>query len=123
MAGWLLLLSLLWEVLEDVEEAAVEIGVVLLVGRDRCVESDGAWLLLDEEFGIIVVVVVLVLVLVSDSGSGLMYAGVVAALCLRVGVELSLWIRARRGEGGDGIWARKGILGLKVVLAGGYIVL
>ena len=67
----------------------MEIGVVSLVGRDRCVESDGALLLLlDEEFGIVVVVVVLVLV--SDSGSGLMYAGVVAALCLRVGVELSL---------------------------------
>jgi hypothetical protein len=82
-AGWLLLL-LLQDVLEDVE-ATVEFGVVSLVDSDRCVESDGAWELLDEEFGIIVVV----LVLVSDSGSVLMYGGA-AALCLRVGVELSL---------------------------------
>jgi hypothetical protein len=79
-----LLLLLLQDVLEDVE-ATVEFGVVSLVDSDRCVESDGAWELLDEEFGIIVVV----LVLVSDSGSVLMYGGA-AALCLRVGVELSL---------------------------------
>jgi hypothetical protein len=71
-------------VFEDVE-ATVEFGVVSLVDSDRCVESDGAWELLDEEFGIVVVV----LVLVSDSGSVLMYGGA-AALCLRVGVELSL---------------------------------
>ena len=82
-----MLLLLLQDVFEDVE-ATVEFGVMSLVDSDRCVESDGAWELLDEEFGIVVVVVVLVLV--SDSGSGLMYAGVVAALCLRVGVELSL---------------------------------
>jgi hypothetical protein len=63
----------------------VESGVVSLVDSDRCVESDGAWELLDEEFGIVVVV----LVLVTDSGSVLMYGGA-AALCLRVGVELSL---------------------------------
>lgn len=69
---------------EDVE-ATVEFGVMSLVDSDRCVESDGAWELLDEEFGIVVVV----LVLVSDSGSVLMYGGA-AALCLRVGVELSL---------------------------------
>jgi hypothetical protein len=71
-------------VFEDVE-ATVEFGVVSLVDSDRCVESDGAWELLDEEFGIVVVV----LVLVTDSGSVLMYGGA-AALCLRVGVELSL---------------------------------
>jgi hypothetical protein len=71
-------------VFEDVE-ATVESGVVSLVDSDRCVESDGAWELLDEEFGIVVVV----LVLVTDSGSVLMYGGA-AALCLRVGVELSL---------------------------------
>jgi hypothetical protein len=75
---------LLQDVFEDVE-ATVEFGVVSLVDSDRCVESDGAWELLDEEFGIVVVV----LVLVSDSGSVLMYGGA-AALCLRVGVELSL---------------------------------
>lgn len=69
---------------EDVE-ASVEFGVVSLVDSDRCVESDGAWELLDEEFGIVVVV----LVLVTDSGSVLMYGGA-AALCLRVGVELNL---------------------------------
>jgi hypothetical protein len=80
----LLLLLLLQDVFEDVE-ATVESGVVSLVDSDRCVESDGAWELLDEEFGIVVVV----LVLVSDSGSVLMYGGA-AALCLRVGVELSL---------------------------------
>jgi len=71
-------------VFEDVE-ATVEFGVVSLVDSDRCIESDGAWELLDEEFGIVVVV----LVLVSNSGSVLMYGGA-AALCLRVGVELSL---------------------------------
>jgi hypothetical protein len=75
---------LLQDVFEDVE-ATVEFGVVSLVDSDRCVESDGAWELLDEEFGIVVVV----LVLVTDSGSVLMYGGA-AALCLRVGVELSL---------------------------------
>jgi hypothetical protein len=80
----LLLLLLLQDVFEDVE-ATVESGVVSLVDSDRCVESDGAWELLDEEFGIVVVV----LVLVTDSGSVLMYGGA-AALCLRVGVELSL---------------------------------
>jgi hypothetical protein len=74
----------LQDVFEDVE-ATVEFGVMSLVDSDRCVESDGAWELLDEEFGIVVVV----LVLVSDSGSVLMYGGA-AALCLRVGVELSL---------------------------------
>jgi hypothetical protein len=79
-----LLLLLLQDVFEDVE-ATVEFGVMSLVDSDRCVESDGAWELLDEEFGIVVVV----LVLVSDSGSVLMYGGA-AALCLRVGVELSL---------------------------------
>jgi hypothetical protein len=79
-----LLLLLLQDVFEDVE-ATVEFGVVSLVDSDRCVESDGAWELLDEEFGIVVVV----LVLVTDSGSVLMYGGA-AALCLRVGVELSL---------------------------------
>lgn len=79
-----MLLLLLQDVFEDVE-ATVEFGVMSLVDSDRCVESDGAWELLDEEFGIVVVV----LVLVSDSGSVLMYGGA-AALCLRVGVELSL---------------------------------
>jgi hypothetical protein len=79
-----LLLLLLQDVFEDVE-ATVEFGVVSLVDSDRCVESDGAWELLDEEFGIVVVV----LVLVTDSGSVVMYGGA-AALCLRVGVELSL---------------------------------
>jgi hypothetical protein len=74
----------LQDVFEDVE-ATVEFGVMSLVDSDRCVESDGAWELLDEEFGIVVVV----LVLVTDSGSVLMYGGA-AALCLRVGVELSL---------------------------------
>jgi hypothetical protein len=74
----------LQDVFEDVE-ASVEFGVVSLVDSDRCVESDGAWELLDEEFGIVVVV----LVLVTDSGSVLMYGGA-AALCLRVGVGLSL---------------------------------
>jgi hypothetical protein len=74
----------LQDVFEDVE-ATVEFGVVSLVDSDRCVESDGAWELLDEEFGIVVVV----LVLVTDSGSVVMYGGA-AALCLRVGVELSL---------------------------------
>ena len=79
-----MLLFLLQDVFEDVE-ATVEFGVVSLVDSDRCIESDGAWELLDEEFGIVVVV----LVLVSNSGSVLMYGGA-AALCLRVGVELSL---------------------------------
>ena len=92
----------------------------LLVERERCVGSDGAWVvLLDEGFEVLVG-------FVSDSGSVLILMGVAAALGLRVGVVLSLWTRARRGEGGDGILARPGIVGLKIALVGksvGYIIL
>jgi hypothetical protein len=80
--GWLLLLLLLLllEVLKETGKAE-EFGVVLLmlallVSRDRCVESDGAWLLLDKELEVVVI-----LDLVSVSGSVLITV-VVAAFCL-----------------------------------------
>jgi hypothetical protein len=76
-AGWLLL----WEVFEAVE-AIAEFGVVLLVGRDSCAESDEGWLLLDEKFETVVL-------FVSDSGSVLIWTGI-ATFCLLVGFELSL---------------------------------
>jgi hypothetical protein len=113
--GWLL-----FEEVNEVDEVD-EFGVVLLtllVSRDRFVESRGTWLLFDEKLE-----VVLGLVLVSGS---VLISVAVAAFCLRAGVELSLLTRARRGEGGDGICARPGILGLKDALVGGlveYIVL
>lgn len=105
--------------LEEME--ADEFGVVslhLLESRDFCVESDGSWaVLLDEECEI-------VLVVFSDIGSVSILTG--AAFCFWVGVVLSLWTRARRGDGGDGNLARPGIFGLKVALVGklfGYIML
>ena len=72
---------LLWEVFGDVKVTA-ESGVVLLVGRDSCVESDGTWSLLDRRSEV-------VLVLVSLSGSVLIWKGI-ATFCLLVGFELSL---------------------------------
>ena len=92
-----------------------EFGVMsldLLARRNSCVESGGSCWLLDEEFEIDVV-----FVFASVRGSVLISIGV-AADCLRVGGVLSLWTRARRGEGGDGILARPGIFGLNVALVG-----
>lgn len=103
---------MLLEEVDGVDESGVVL-LVLLVSGPRCVESDEAWTLLDELLEV-------VFVFVSLSGSVLMWMG--ATFCLRVGVELSLWTRARRGDGGDGICARPGILGLKVALVRGYIV-
>jgi hypothetical protein len=78
-AGWLLLE--LFEEFDEMEEFGVVL-IVFLVGKDRCVESDEAWLLLDEKLEVD-------FVFVSVCGSVLIAMGV-ATLCLRVGVELSL---------------------------------
>lgn len=120
----LLLLSLLLGGLEDVDddvdiksdEAEEFVGVVflhLLVSRDLCVANEGVWSVLDEEMEV-------GLVFASVPGSILILRDVVT-FCLRTGVVLSLWTRARRGEGGEGILARFGIFGLKVALVGGSV--